>query len=235
MDRVDLDLVNEELKQASAVEVLQWAMNTFGERIAATSSFQTQSVPLLHLISQTVPQMPVLFIDTGFHFGDTLAFRDSLQKQLKLNIVPVRPKRLVQRDRQGRPLYSSDPDLCCYHHKVAPLDAALKQYDALISGVRGDQTAHRASLQTIERDKKGHFRIHPLLKWTKRELWAYVDEFNLPAHPLFSEGYLSIGCKPCTRPVFEGEDERAGRWAGQQKTECGLHTQLSIDGDKNRG
>lgn len=232
---MDLEVINDQLHQADAADILRWAVETFGDRIAATSSFQTQSVPLLHLISETVPQLPILFIDTGFHFGDTLAFRDDLCERFGLNIIPVRPKQVVQRDRMGRPLYSSDPDLCCFHHKVAPLDKTLKQYDALISGVRGDQTAHRASLQTVERDKKGILRVHPLLSWTKRELWSYVDRYELPPHPLFAEGYLSIGCKPCTRPVFEGEDERAGRWAGKQKTECGLHTQLSIDGDKNRG
>ena len=122
MDHVDLEVINDQLKQADAAEILRWAVATFGDRIAATSSFQTQSVPRLHLISKTVPQLPVLFIDTGYHFGDTLAFRDDLQERFNLNIVPVRPKRQVQRDRMGRPLYSTDPDLCCHHHKVALLD-----------------------------------------------------------------------------------------------------------------
>ena len=223
---VDLERWNLVLADASAEKILQWAWTTFPDRVAASSSFQTQSVPLLHLIAQNTPLLPVLFIDTGFHFPETLAFRDLLQQRLKLHIVPVRPNKMVKYDAIGRRLYSSDPDLCCYHHKVAPLNKVLTQFDALISGVRGDQTEHRAQMRVVERERSGTLRIHPFLGWTKREVWSYIDAHDLPAHPLFHEGYLSVGCKPCTRPVHAGEDERAGRWAGHQKTECGLHTQL---------
>lgn len=224
---VDLEQINGELSKAEPSEILTWAASRFAGKLAVTSSFQTQSVPLLHLISQTVPQLPVLFIDTGYHFPETLRFRDRLCEELGLNVVQVRPQKQVPRDAKGQPLYRADPDLCCFYHKVAPLERALKSFDALISGVRGDQTEHRGGMQTVTRDNTGKLRIHPILRWTKRELWAYVDRFQLPEHPLFSEGYLSIGCQPCTRPVFAGEDERAGRWAGQNKTECGLHTNIS--------
>lgn len=229
MGGLDLDQVNHELNDATAKEILIWAHKNFPGKLAATSSFQTQSVPLLHLISQTLPDLPVLFLDTGFHFAQTLTFRDQLTASLGLNMIPLRPKRKVKSDGQGRLLYRSDPDLCCYHHKVAPLNQGLRAYDALISGVRAEQTSYRASLRTVERESAtDRYRIHPLIGWNKRKLWAYVDQFQLPAHPLFEEGYLSVGCQPCTRPVTAGNDERAGRWAGHQKTECGLHTQISL-------
>lgn len=224
----DLDIahLNERLEPLSTEEILEWAWETFAPHVAASSSFQTQSVPLLHIVSRVCPAMPVLFIDTGFHFLETLAFRDELQARYGLNIVVVHPaiEKSQLLERYGEGLYRHDPDLCCHIHKVEPMQRALSGLRVWISGVRRDQTAHRKSLKVLETQPTGSLKIHPMLKWTKNDLWEYINQYRLPSHPLFSADYLSVGCAPCTRPVSPGEDERAGRWAGTEKTECGLHT-----------
>lgn len=223
---LDVPLLNERLDQLLAGEILAWAWKTFGPQVVASSSFQTQSVPLLHIISQVCPEMPVIFIDTGFHFLETLAFRDELQARYDLNIVVVHPvigkgELLAQ---YGEGLYRRDPDLCCYINKVEPMQRALSGARAWVSGVRRDQTAHRKSLRVLEPQPSGLIKIHPMLHWTREQIWEYINRRMLPLHPLFAAGYLSIGCAPCTRPVSVGDDERAGRWAGTGKSECGLHT-----------
>lgn len=170
--------------------------------------------------------MPVIFIDTGFHFLETLAFRDELQARYDLNVVVVRPMIGKNQlfEKYGEGLYRRDPDLCCYINKVEPMQRALSEMQAWVSGVRHDQSAHRSGLRVLEPQQSGLLRIHPMLNWTREEIWDYIERHRLPHHPLFSEGYLSVGCLPCTRPVSADEDERAGRWADKEKTECGLHT-----------
>ncbi len=169
--------------------------------------------------------MPIIFLDTGFHFPETLIFRDDLQKRFGLNIVVMRPavekSQLIAQYGEG--LYRRDPDLCCYINKVEPMQRAIAGFRGWISGVRRDQTAHRQQLFILEPQATGLLKIHPIINWTKKEVWQYIERYRLPSHPLFSRGYLSVGCAPCTRPVFKGQGERAGRWAGTDKTECGLH------------
>ncbi len=224
---LDLDLpdLNERFERLSAPEILRWAWETFGSHMAASSSFQTQSVPLLHLISQICPAMPVIFLDTGLHFPETLLFRDQLQERFNLNIVDVRP--VIARGelaaRYGVSLPEHDPDLCCYLHKVEPMQRALTGFRAWVSGARRDQTEQRQAQAILERLPSGLLKIQPMLNWTKTEINNYIEMYHLPRHPLFVQGYRSIGCAPCTQPSF-AEDERAGRWAGLDKTECGLHT-----------
>ncbi len=221
----ELAALNARFEQASAEDILRWAWETFGPSVVASSSFQTQSVPLLHLISRVCPAMPILFIDTGFHFPETLAFRDDLQARYGLNIVTVHPE-ITKSElfrRYGEGLYRRDPDLCCYINKVRPMQKALEGKLAWVTGVRRDQTAHRAKLRTLELQPTGILKIHPLLRWTKEDIAAYRERHQLPVHPLYHLGYLSVGCAPCTRPVLVGENERAGRWADSGKTECGLH------------
>lgn len=225
----DIPSLNEYFATAAAEEILAWTWETFGPKVAASSSFQTQSVPLLHLISRICPQMPVIFLDTGFHFPETLAFRDDLQNRYDLNIVIARSQ-MEDNESLSRPpeaLYHHDPDLCCHLNKVVPMQRALEGLSAWISGVRHDQTANRNTLPVLEPQPSGVLKIHPLLNWTKQQLWTYINQHDLPAHPLFSQGYMSVGCAPCTRPVTDGEDERAGRWAGTDKTECGL--QIAVE------
>ncbi|MCZ7540166.1 MAG: phosphoadenylyl-sulfate reductase [Anaerolineae bacterium] len=214
--------LNARFEDADPAVVLAWAAERFMPRLAVTSSFQTQSVSLLHLISQVCPQVPVLFLDTGYHFPETLAFRDELIARFRLTVQVVRPDP-EQAAARTESLYRRDPDLCCYVHKVVPMQRALRHLDAWISGIRRDQTPQRAGTQVVEPLPQGGVKINPLAAWTREEVWHYIHRHDLPAHPLLAQGYLSVGCAPCTVPAF-GSDERAGRWAGTGKTECGLHT-----------
>lgn len=202
--------------------ILAWAAERFMPRLVATSSFQTQSVPLLYLIGQVCPQVPVLFLDTGYHFPETLAFRDELIARFGLTVRVIQPDAERAAARREA-LFRRDPDLCCYVHKVLPMQQALRGLDAWISGIRRDQTPERARAQVIELLPEGQVKINPLAGWTREDIWRTIHQHNLPVHPLLAQGYMSIGCAPCTVPVFGG-DERAGRWAGMGKTECGLHT-----------
>jgi phosphoadenosine phosphosulfate reductase len=223
---LDLPLLNQRFEHASTAEVLQWAWETFGSKVTASSSFQTQSVPLLHLISQICPEMPVIFLDTGFHFPETLTFRDELQARFGLNLVIARPAKSQLAAQYGGGLYRQDPDLCCYLNKVEPMQRALVGFQGWISGVRRDQTANRKNLPTLETQPTGPLKIYPILNWTREQIHAYIDQHQLPTHPLAAQGYASIGCVPCTRPVLPGGDERSGRWVSSTKTECGLHLNL---------
>ena len=232
---LDIALLNVEMETWSTEAILRWAWETLGPAVAASSSFQTQSAPLLYLIGQVCPAMPVIFLDTGFHFPETLAYRDELQARLGLNIVTARPaveqSQLLQQYGEG--LYRRDPDLCCYIHKVEPMQRATAGLRGWVNGVRRDQTANRGVLRTLEAQPDGLLKIHPMLNWTKRDVWAFIERHDLPAHPLLSKGYPSIGCAPCTRPVAPGEDDRAGRWAGTDKTECGLHVRQNLTEREN--
>ncbi|MCD4738049.1 MAG: phosphoadenylyl-sulfate reductase [Anaerolineae bacterium] len=211
--------------EATPEDILVWAWKTFAPRVVASSSFQTQSVPLLHMISRVCPEMPVIFIDTGFHFPETLEFRELLQAHLGLNIVIAQPE-LSKNDfvlEYGEELYRRDPDLCCQINKVRPLQCALDGMSAWVTGVRHDQTKNRSSLHDLETQISGVIKIHPLLRWDRAQVEEYRRHYDLPAHPLYEAGYLSVGCMPCTQPVLDVGDVRAGRWAGTGKRECGLH------------
>jgi len=218
--------LNQQFENTDPSAIIAWAAERFMPRLAATSSFQTQSVALLHLISVVRPDIPVIFLDTGYHFPETLAYRDQLVERfgLTLRVVSSAMNRTDFIRQYGDALYRRDPDLCCHINKVEPMQRALEDLDAWITGIRRDQTANRAAAQTIEQLPDGRIKVNPLLGWTRRDLWAYIKIHNLPEHPLFTKGYLSIGCAPCTSPVMTGQDERAGRWAGTTKCECGLHT-----------
>ena len=226
MDINELYDLNPRFEGADPRTIITWAAERFMPRLAVTSSFQTQSVALLHLISQTRPDLPVIFLDTGYHFPETLAYRDQLVAQFGLTLHVIRPATSpadVVRQ-HGDALYRHDPEMCCYLNKVEPMQRALRDLDAWITGIRRDQTDNRAQAQTVEALPDGRVKINPLLAWTRQDLWTYISRHDLPAHPLFSQGYLSVGCAPCTAPVAPGSDERSGRWAGTGKTECGLHT-----------
>ncbi len=199
-----------------------------GRRIFASSSFQTHSIPMLHIISRIDNDIPVYFLETGFHFPETREYRDQIARMLDLNLInlesPV-PK-IAQRDHEGMFLFASDPDRCCYLNKVLPLEPILKDHDVWISGVRRDQTAFRKELSEEAPGAFDTLRYHPMLEWTSKMIWDYRKEYDLPAHPLEEKGFLSIGCVPCTRK-FDAESERGGRWAGMTKEECGIHTEFT--------
>ena len=195
--------------------------------VAIVSSFGAESAALLHLVSRIDPSVPVLFLDTGKHFPETLAYRDELADRFGLNLVNLYPDLgdLKTRDETGL-RWSYDPDGCCELRKVRPLAKALATYDASLTGRKAFQSSTRANLPRIEidtSDEQGRLKINPLIDWDADRIAAYFEEHDLPRHPLVERGFPSIGCSPCTRPVAEGEDPRAGRWAGWDKVECGIH------------
>jgi len=200
-----------------------------GKRVFCTSSFQTQSVPLLHILSESNNSIPILFINTRFHFPETLQFKEKLRKEMSLNIIDVFPsiKLNEQKDINGKFHYISDPDYCCNINKVSPLSEFMRKekYDVWISGIRKNQTANRKILNEIEETPEGIIRYHPILFWTDQDIENYSTENHLPSHPLHSHGYNSIGCEPCTKKIVNN-NARANRWIGKNKTECGLHTTL---------
>ncbi len=204
--------------------------------IATVSSFGAESAVLLHLIAQVAPDLPVLFLDTGKHFAETLAYRDALVQQLGLtNLVNLEPdaELLKAKDESGL-RWSYDPDGCCEIRKVLPLAGALAGYDATLTGRKAFQNATRAHLPRFEvdhSDAQGRLKINPLIDWDASQIEAYLIQHNLPRHPLVERGYPSIGCSPCTHKVAPGEDPRSGRWKGWNKTECGIHTPLGDDGE----
>ncbi|HEX2696096.1 MAG TPA: phosphoadenylyl-sulfate reductase, partial [Anaerolineales bacterium] len=209
-------------------EIIQWAVDIFAPQIALSTSFQTQSMPLLYMVTRIQPDIKVFFLDTGYHFWDTLIFREQIQHEWNLNVIDLyRDSRWDGFVRQNtRTLPIQDPNLCCYIHKVQPMQKALSGLQAWISGIRRDQTPERAHAQVLELQDDGLLKVNPLLKWTKSDVQAYIAEHHLPAHPLYERGYRSVGCAPCTVAIGINDDERAGRWAGRGKIECGLHTDM---------
>ena len=208
----------------SGSDLIAAALDVYGSRIAVVSSFGAESAALLYLVAEIDPSTPIVFLETGKHFPETLMYRDRLIGKLGLKDVrSIRPDpaTLKQSDPDGR-LWAQNADQCCHIRKVVPLDIALDGFDAWISGRKRYQSSGRASLPTIERE--GRFvKVNPLADWDEADVEALHDTHGLPRHPLVAEGYPSIGCLPCTRRPAENEDARAGRWAGQDKTECGIH------------
>ena len=196
--------------------------------VAIVSSFGAESAALLHLIAQVRSDIPVLFLETGKHFPETLAYRDALAARLGLtNLVNLTPdtQALGEKDENGL-RWSYDPDGCCDLRKVQPLAAALNGYDASFTGRKAFQNSARAELPRFEvdtSDAAGRLKINPLIDWPQDDIDAYFEEHDLPRHPLVESGYPSIGCSPCTHKVAAGEDPRSGRWKGWDKTECGIH------------
>jgi phosphoadenosine phosphosulfate reductase len=220
----DLAVESARLEGLGYAERLAFAVERWGEQLLFTSSFGSGSGVLLHLWSQVAKGLPVVFIDTGFHFDETLSYRDELAKLLGLTIKVVAPT--IPRDdflvAHGADIQARDPDFCCKTNKVEPLAPALAGCAAWVSGLRRDQSATRKDVPILLADE-GRVKVHPLASMTRLEVHQYLERHRIPEHPLFAKGFSSIGCWPCTRPIQEGEDERAGRWANRAKTECGLH------------
>ncbi|MBM3124647.1 MAG: phosphoadenylyl-sulfate reductase [Chloroflexi bacterium] len=224
----EIERLSNAFESKTPQEIIRWAVDQFWPEIALSSSFQTQSMPLLHMVTQIKRGMPVFFLDTGYHFWETLIFRERIASEWKINVIDLyREARwdiFVRQHTRSLPL--DDPNLCCYLHKVQPMQKALKDIKAWISGIRRDQTAERARAGILEPQEGGLLKINPLLNWTRADVKRYAEEHHLPSHPLFEKGYRSVGCAPCTIPIGLDQDERAGRWAGRGKTECGLHTDM---------
>jgi phosphoadenosine phosphosulfate reductase len=213
-----------ELRRAHPTTIIEAAVETFGDRLALVSSFGAESAVLLHLASRVKPDIPVMFLDTGMLFGQTLDYRRALATQLGLTDVrDLRPlyTDLAVADPDAK-LWQTDTDACCEVRKVLPLDRALADFDGWLTGRKRFHGGDRLSLPVVEQSG-GQVKFNPLANWGKAELDAYAAQHDLPAHPLVAQGFPSIGCWPCTQPAEEGEDVRAGRWKGSQKTECGIH------------
>jgi len=213
-----------ELELAPAEVIVEWAVATFGERFAITSSMG--DAVLAHLASRVAPGVDVVFLDTGYHFAETIGTRDAVAATLPVNVVTVAAQQTVaeQDAAYGKDLFARDPDLCCALRKVAPLRDALAGYDAWATGLRRDETHDRVIAPVIGWDQaKRKVKVSPLARWTADEVDRYIQENGVLVNPLQYDGYPSIGCWPCTRRVAPGEDPRSGRWAGTGKTECGIH------------
>jgi phosphoadenosine phosphosulfate reductase len=212
-----------ELELAPAEVIIEWAVATFGTRFAITSSMG--DAVLAHLASTVAPGIDVLFLDTGYHFAETLGTRDAVAATLPVNLINITPRQTVaeQDATYGKDLFARDPDRCCALRKVAPLDDALDKYDAWATGLRREETRERVIAPVIGWDEKRRkVKVSPLARWTAEDVARYLAEHHVLVNPLVQDGYPSIGCRPCTRRVAPGEDPRSGRWAGTGKTECGI-------------
>jgi phosphoadenosine phosphosulfate reductase len=213
-----------DLELAPAEVIIEWAVATFGERFCITSSM-ADSV-LAHLASKVAPGVDVVFLDTGYHFAETIGTRDAVEATLPVNLISITPVQTVaeQDATYGKDLFNRDPDLCCALRKVQPLQEALRGYDAWATGLRRAETHNRVIAPVIGWDeKKRKVKVSPLARWNDEDIDRYIAENNILVNPLQYDGYPSIGCWPCTRRVAPGEDARSGRWSGTGKTECGIH------------
>ena len=215
----------EALQGAPAEEVIRWAADTFGSRLCITSSM-TDAV-IVDLASRQVPGIDVLFLDTGYHFAETIGTRDAVSAVYPVNVINVTPPTTVaeQDTELGPKLYARNPDLCCYLRKVVPLEQSLEPYDAWITGVRREETSARTDTKVVQWDPRRQMvKVNPIVEWSQKDVDDYIAEHGVLVNPLVSEGYPSIGCQTCTARVEAGADPRSGRWAGSAKTECGIHT-----------
>lgn len=225
VDDFNATLANDPEREPTADEVAAWASFHFDGSLAVACSMADAVLP--HVVSRYAPGVDVLFLDTGYHFSDTLVTRDIVAEDLPITVVDVRPELTVaeQDEEYGPRLYERDPALCCQMRKVEPLARTLPLYEAWVTGVRREESPTRVNTPLVTWDEKnGLVKINPLAAWSFDELLAYAAEHRVEVNSLLSDGYPSIGCEPCTRRVEPGEDPRAGRWAGFAKTECGLHT-----------
>ncbi|MEU1311270.1 phosphoadenylyl-sulfate reductase [Streptomyces cinnamoneus] len=213
-----------ELEDAPALEILRWAADTFGERFCVTSSMEDAVVA--HLAARARPGVDVVFLDTGYHFPETIGTRDAVEAVMDVRVLTLTPRLSVaeQDAVHGPALHDRDPDLCCALRKVRPLEEGLASYDAWATGLRRDESPTRAGTPVVGWDaRRRKVKVSPIARWTQADVDAYITEHHVLTNPLLTDGYASIGCAPCTRRVADGEDARAGRWAGRGKTECGLH------------
>jgi phosphoadenosine phosphosulfate reductase len=214
----------------SATEFLRDRL-AHAKRPCVTSSFQAEDVVVLHMVRAILPRVPVLFLETGYHFPETLAYRDQIASDWNLNLINVLPERTVaEQEAEFGILYQSAPDRCCGMRKVEPLFRSLAPYDTWVTGLRREQSKSRANLQSEEAfTLPGGLvlaKLSPLVEWTARDVWHYAGANGIPLLPLYEQGYTSIGCAPCTSLPFDPNDPRSGRWSGR-KLECGIHIQAS--------
>ena len=211
----DLETVAASFERAPPEEIVRWAAETFGDGLCLTTSL-TDAV-LVDLVARVAPGTEVVFLDTQYHFPETLATLDVVRERYPVKLTVRRP------DVPLDDLWRTDTDACCAVRKVAQLDVALASKEAWLSGLRRDDSPDRANTPIVQRDKRGLVKVNPIANWTDDDVALYIQLYDVPVNPLVARGYPSVGCWPCTQAVAEGDDKRAGRWAGSTKTECGLH------------
>jgi len=215
------------LETASPEEIIRWAVANYFPKLTMATAFGPEGCVILYYLSIVEPRTHVFNLDTGYQFKETLALRDEIARRYGIEVELKRADITVEQyeAQNGGPLYKTNPDQCCFDRKVTVLRRAAVGFDAWMSGIRRDQSSDRARAPIVGWDRKfGLVKISPLANWTKKDVWKLILDKNIPYNPLHDQGYTSIGCWPCTRSVLFGEDERAGRWSGTAKTECGLHT-----------
>lgn len=224
----ELQAASAALESAAPWEILAWTAQRFGSGFAVATAFGAEGMLIIHWLAKVAPQTPIFNLETGYQFPETLAMVDRVRQRYGLEIELVRPELSVPQYEQlhGGPVYSHSPDQCCRDRKLVPLRRRLEGVTAWASAIRRDQSPDRSVVPIVGWDRKfGLVKVSPLANWTKRQVWQTIVAENVPYNPLHDQGYPSIGCQPCTRCILAGEDERAGRWAGSKKTECGLHSQ----------
>ena len=227
---------NERLRSASPQAVLRWAAERFHPRLLMATAFGAEGCCIIHMLAEIQPATTVINLETGYQFSETLELRERIKQKYGIEVEFIRPELTVAEyeAEHGGPLYSHRPDQCCYDRKVLPLRLAVERIAPLawISAIRKDQTTDRGKADVVQWDAKFNLvKLNPLLNWTKKDVWGFIHKNDVPYNPLHDRDYPSIGCWPCTRPVAEGEDDRAGRWAGKVKKECGLHVIEVKDGE----
>jgi phosphoadenosine phosphosulfate reductase len=213
--------------------ILRWAVETFHPKLMMATAFGAEGCCIIHMLAEIEPAVRVINLETGYQFSETLALRERIKERYGIEVEYIYPEMTVAEyeAEHGGPLYGIRPDQCCYDRKILPLKKAVLGYEAWISAIRGDQTDHRRAAGIVQKDAKfGLIKVNPLLNWNKKDVWNFIWKNEVPYNPLHDQNYPSIGCWPCTEPVGEGEDERAGRWAGTKKKECGLHVIEHKDG-----
>jgi len=215
------------LESATPHEIIRWAVQTYFPKLTMATAFGPEGCVILHMLAEIEPRTAVFNLETGYQFKETLELRDRIAQRYGIEVELKQPATTVAEyeAQHGGPLYRTNPDQCCFDRKVTLLREASVGMRAWMSGIRRDQSADRAGAPIVGWDKKfGLVKVSPLANWTKGNVWQMILDHEIPYNPLHDQGYTSIGCFPCTRAVLFGEDERAGRWSGYAKTECGLHT-----------
>ncbi len=233
MNEKKIDELNVNFEKASPQEILAWAIQTY-PNIGLSSSFGGESAGLIHMATRIKPDIPILFLSTGFLFKETLAFADDLKKRFKLNLREFKASS-EQIAAVQKKLTNPQNELgaCCDDTKVQLMQKSLEGLDCWVAGLRRNQSSTRKNIKIVESYRTGLVKVHPLANWTSKEIYNYLVANDLPFHPLWAKGYKSIGCEPCTSLPLPGQDDRSGRWAGKDKTECGIHTFMA--GDKTNG
>ncbi len=222
-----LAAANRDLEAAEPVEIIRWGVERFGDKLTMATAFGPEGCVIIHHLAAIAPKTFVFNLETGYQFPETLLLRERIARRYGIEVSLEKPETTVSQYEalHGGPLHGRDPDRCCADRKIAVVRRVLTRFDAWMSGIRRDQSPDRAAAPVVGWDAKfGVVKISPLANWTKAMIWDLVVREDIPYNPLHDQGYVSIGCAPCTRALVIGEDERAGRWSGSVKTECGLHS-----------